>query len=476
MQKGTQDKIWGNVVDVFDNSAIPSMIENIKIPVVSPEYDKEFFTNGLIDESLAFTQKWIESMNIAGLTAKVIKSENEPSVPCLYVTIEAFKKTENVKNILMYGHLDRMPVEKEKWTVTDPYVVKIVDDNMYGRGVCDDLIAIYSYIIQIQTLQKLGLKHDNVHILMEVEEESESENLIPIIKSLNLPEIDLVVILDSGCLDYERLWITTSLRGIVNGELEVSVLKSGVHSGDGTGIIPSSFRILRSLLSRVEDVETGKVLLNELQINIPEKRIEQVKKLSELLGKGVYDHFPWINPNLSKPSTENVHKLLLQRGFMSGIEITGCEGIPNFERSSNQLRAQTLVKVSCRLPPSIDWNVAGEALKKEFERDPPYGAKIEYNFKGANGWMAQDEGEELLQSMENSSQKFFGNGVMMMNEGGSIPLVNDLQKMFKKAKFIVTGVEGPGCSCHGPDELLNLPCARKVTACLTQIISEFANY
>ena len=181
--------------------------------------------------------------------------------------------------ILMYGHLDKQP-EMQGWAEgTGPWVPVRKDDKLYGRGGADDGYAMFAALPALLALKEQGIAHGRAVIIIEASEESGSPDLPFYIDHLaaRIGTPDLVVCLDSGCGNYEQLWLTTSLRGMVIGNLTVRVLTEGVHSGAASGIVPSSFRILRSLLSRIEDEATGRMTLPELFVEIPQDRQTQAK-------------------------------------------------------------------------------------------------------------------------------------------------------------------------------------------------------
>jgi len=280
-----------------------------------------------------------------------------------------------------------------------------------------------------------------------------------------------VICLDSGCGNYDQLWSTTSLRGIAAGTLTVEVLKEGVHSGSGSGIVPSSFRVLRSLLSRLEDEKTGKILPKEFHVDIPAQRITQAKATAQAMGDMVWKEFPWAGG--TKPMASDNSELLLNRTWRPTLSITGASGLPDPKDAGNVLRPRTTVKVSVRIPPTGDAEKATKTLKSLFETDPPYGAKVHFEAEGASaGWNAPELAPWLQDSVSRASKTYFGNDAVYMGEGGSIPFMGMLGKKFPKAQFLITGVLGPQSNAHGPNEFLHIPTGKKLTSCVAQVIHE----
>ncbi|KAJ6246513.1 hypothetical protein M0813_19180 [Anaeramoeba flamelloides] len=478
-----QEEISRLVNKIFEEKAIESIKENIRIPVVSPEYDPDFLTNGLIEKTLNVGKQWLESLGLEGLETKIVRCPKSQT-PLLYATIRSNKNRlqtqetkEKPKNVLLYGHADRMPVNEKLWTVTGPREPIIKDSKMYGRGACDDVYSIYANSIVIYTLQQMGLPHDNFHLILESEEESGSKHLFSILETLDLPEIDLAVITDGGGPNEDHFWVTSSVRGLINGNLTVEVLKSGVHSGDGTGIIPSPFRISRLLLQRIEDEQTGEMKLPELFCEISEEMETIVENSLSFIKSITNYNSQWIDKEQPIMLTKDIRELITNKFFRPGLEITGCEGLPKINRASNVCRSQLKLKLSIRLPPIVELQPAINSLKEALETNPPYGAKITYNpYNASQGWFSKNLDQRLESSANRSSLKFFEKPFKKYSLGGTLPLLHDLSLKFPKAQILVTGAGTRISSAHGPNEHINLIFLKKVISCLTQIIGEFADY
>ena len=280
-----------------------------------------------------------------------------------------------------------------------------------------------------------------------------------------------MVCLDSGCGNYEQLWCTTSLRGLAGGNLTVRVLEEGVHSGDASGIVPSSFRLLRQLLSRIEDEASGRILLEGLHVAVPEDRMAQARKVAEVLGDAVFDKFPFL-PGMT-PMTPDLTELVLNRTWRPALSVTGVDGIPPLASAGNVLRPHTAVKLSLRLPPTLDGKRAGELLKQTLLRDPPNGAQVTLELEKASaGWNAPAMAPWLEKAIDAASHEFFGAPAMYMGEGGSIPFMGMLGEKFPGAQFMITGVLGPHSNAHGPNEFLHIPMGKKVTASVARVIAD----
>jgi acetylornithine deacetylase/succinyl-diaminopimelate desuccinylase-like protein len=332
----------------------------------------------------------------------------------------------------------------------------------------------------IEALQKQAIPHARCIIIIEACEESGSPDLPFYMDALSdrIGTPDLIICLDSGCGNYEQLWCTTSLRGLIGGVLSIEVLDEGVHSGDSSGIVPCSFRILRLLLNRIENASTGLILDNSFNVDIPDKRIKQAKNAASMMGNEIFNRFPF--KNHKQTQTQAVHndpaELILNRSWRPALTVVGADGIPDIQSAGNVMRPITSVKLSMRLPPTCDAEVASQKLKSILEENPPYQAKISFTPDwAATGWMAPEIEHWLEAAIDKASMNFFNKPAVHMGEGWSIPFMGMLGEKFPDAQFLITGVLGPGSNAHGPNEFLHIPMAEKLTACIASVIADHFN-
>jgi len=326
-------------------------------------------------------------------------------------------------------------------------------------------------------VQQQKTKHSRIVIIIECCEESGSLDLPAYIDLLSkrIGTPSLVICLDSGCGNYDQLWMTTSLRGSIIGNLTVEVLTEGVHSGDASGIVPTSFRILRILLDRLEESKTGRIITDWLNVEIPKHRVDQARATAQVLGAGLYKSFPWV-PGM-KPVSDDPVELLLNRTWRPTLAITGQAGLPDLVQGGNVLRPMTALKLSIRLPPSLDATDIDRKLKTLFESDSPYGARVRLEAeRGASGWQTPKSEPWLDAAVDRASRTFFGKPAVTWGEGGSIPFMGMLGERYPKAQFVVTGVLGPHSNAHGPNEFLHIDYAKKITACVAEVIAAEKNH
>ncbi|MFT3755149.1 MAG: M20 family metallopeptidase [Pseudoxanthomonas sp.] len=453
----------------WDEEIVPQLVEYIRIPNKSPMFDADWVKNGHMAAAVTLMETWARAQPVKGLQVEVIQLEGR--TPLIYLEVPASDASTGEDTVLLYGHLDKQP-EMTGWDDDlGPWKPVLRGDKLYGRGGADDGYAIFGSLAAILALQEQGLPHARCVILIEACEESGSYDLPAYVDHLaaRIGKPSLVVCLDSGCGNYEQLWCTTSLRGLAGGNFSVKVLSEGVHSGDASGIVPSSFRVLRQLLSRLEDETTGKIQVEGLFVEVPAERLEQAKKVAGVLGNEIFDKFPFL-PGM-QPMNDDLAELVLNRTWRPALSVTGVDGMPPLSSAGNVLRPHTAVKLSLRLPPTLDGKVAGELLKETLLRDPPYGAKVELALeKASTGWNAPAQSPWLTQAIEDASQAAFGKPAMYMGEGGTIPFMGMLGEKFPGAQFMITGVLGPHSNAHGPNEFLHIPMGKRVTACVSHVL------
>jgi acetylornithine deacetylase/succinyl-diaminopimelate desuccinylase-like protein len=456
---------------IWDGDIVPTLTDYIRIPNKSPMFDPEWQAHGHMDKAVGLFEAWARAKiaRLAGATLDVVRVKGR--TPLIFIDVPGTA----AGTVLMYGHLDKQPEMKGWAEGMGAWTPVLKDGRLYGRGGADDGYAMFAAISALLALAEQGAAHARSVIVIEAGEESGSPDLPFYIEHLaaRIGEPDLVVCLDSGCGNYEQLWLTTSLRGIAAGTLTVRVLNEGVHSGDASGVAPSSFRILRMLLSRIEDETSGAIKLPEFHVEVPAGRLREAEAAATILGDSIYTKLPFAGA--AKPMAKAPGDMILNRTWKPQLAVIGLDGYPLPKDAGNVLLPFTTAKLSLRTPPTCDAEKAVAALKRVLETDPPYGAVVEFEAEaGQIGWNAPALAPWLAASLEKASAAHFGRGVAFMGEGGSIPFMAQLGEKFPRAQFVVTGVLGPGSNAHGPNEFLDIPTAKKVSASIADILADHA--
>ncbi len=460
----TADRAWDEIVRVLH--------DYIAIPNVSKAFDAEWREHGHMQRAVELVRGWCAGRSIPGATVEV--HELDGLTPVIVIEVPAANGGDPNDTVLLYGHLDKQP-EMHGWRDgLGPWTPVLEGDRLYGRGGADDGYAAFASLSAIEAVQAAGGPHMRCIVLIEASEESGSPDLPAHVEALSgrIGTPSLVVCLDSGCIDYERMWVTTSLRGMVRATLSVDIVTEGLHSGDVSGMLPSTFRIARSLLSRIEDEATGEVLLDSCRVDVPEDRLAQASATAEEIG-AIADQYPLVDG--ARATTPLGDGQLIARTWRAALSITGADGLPSIALAGNVLRPNTTLKLSLRIPPTADPETVGAELTERLTADPPYGAHVAVaGLEVAPGWNAPPLAAWLADALESASTVAFGQPARLFGEGGSIPFMGMLGARFPDAQFVITGVLGPDANAHGPNEYLHVPTARRLTLAIAEILAAHA--
>lgn len=465
------------VTDQWDRDIVRQLTDYIAIPAKSPGFDPDWAAHGHIETVLRNAAAWVEAQKVPGLKLEVVRLPGR--TPVLFFEVDA-TRPGSTQTVLMYGHLDKQP-EFTGWrSDLGPWTPKYEDGKLYGRGGADDGYAVYASIAAVQALKAQGKPHARIVGLVETCEESGSYDLLPYVDALRprLGDVGLVICLDSGAGNYDQLWLTTSLRGMASGTLKVEILTEGVHSGDASGLVPSSFRIMRQVLDRLEDSKSGRLLPASFHCEVPSDRLAQAQATAAILGDEIYKRFPWAHydcggaTQTALPTTTDPVQALINRTWTPTLSVTGAEGFPALQDAGNVLRPYTAFKLSLRLPPLVDAPSAVQELKALLEDNAPYQARVTFEpGSAATGWNAPATDAWFEQALNAASLAHFGAPVGYIGQGGTIPLMNMLSAGFPAAQMMVCGVLGPRSNAHGPNEFLHVPYAKRLTASVAEVMA-----
>ncbi|MFN0092232.1 MAG: M20/M25/M40 family metallo-hydrolase [Acidimicrobiales bacterium] len=467
---------------VWDRDILPALTEYIRVPALSPAYDADWAAHGHIAEAVRQVRAWAEARPLPGLAVEVVELAGLTPVilidaPARGPAAGADDRADNHADgdvVLVYGHLDKQP-EMSGWRDgLGPWSPVREGDRLYGRGGADDGYSAFAALTALEALAAQDAPHARVVILIEASEESGSPHLPAYIDALaaRIGRPSLVVCLDSGCADYEQLWVTTSLRGLVGGVLDVAIATEGMHSGGVGGVVPSTFRIARRLLERIERSETGEILLPEAHVEIPPHRRAEAEEMAAAVG-GLTEGYPLV-PG-ARLADKGPAELILDRTWRPALAVIAADGLPAIGAGGNVLRPRTALALSLRVPPTADPAVVGAALERALVESPPYGAAVAFHgAEGAPGWNAPATAAWLSAAAASASAARFGRPAGYMGEGGTIPFMGMLGQRFPDAQFLIVGVLGPGSNAHGPNEFLHVPYAKRLTACIADVLAAHA--
>jgi acetylornithine deacetylase/succinyl-diaminopimelate desuccinylase-like protein len=463
----------GQIERVWDDEIVPALTEYIAIPNVSEAYDADWEAHGFMEEAVQLVRGWIASRPIDGLTVDVQRIAGRS--PLIVAEVPATHPDLAERTVILYGHLDKQP-EMTGWRDgLGPWTPVLEGNRLYGRGGADDGYSAFASLLAIEAARSQGWQHARLLVLIEASEESGSPDLPAHLGELDdrLGTPELVVCLDSGCMDDARLWVTTSLRGLVSGTLTVDVLEEGAHSGSASGVVPSSFRIIRRLLDRIEDATTGRILLPQLHVDTPADRRAEAEATAAALPHPISSEFVFAGG--TQPAATDRVDQLIARTWEPTVSYVGADGFPPTNRAGNVLRPTTSLTLSFRLPPTCDVAAAEAAITQALTTDVPYEAPARFtDIHAAPGWNAPTFAPWLRAALDDASIAAFGNPAATIGEGGTIPFMGMLGEMFPDAQFVITGVLLPGSNAHGPNEFLDIPTAKAVTHSIAHLLAAHA--
>ena len=453
--------------EIWEDSILPSLSEFIEIKALSPLFEPKWAELGELDKTIELFCNCLDNQEISGMKSETHRIDGKS--PVLLVTVDGTGPGE----VIFYSHLDKQPSKPELWS-DGLHPLKAVrrDPWLYGRGTIDDGYGGYLCATSVRLLQEAGIPHPRCTFLIETCEESGSFDLPPYLDALTgeLGNPDMIVVMDSGGPDYDHIWMTEALRGLVSGTLSVKVSHEGIHSGNSGGSIPSSFRIIRELLDRVEDSKTGEVLIPEMHVEIGEDVQDKAKALAEVVGGSIWEQFPTVDTLVPVAST--TEEMIIAMNWEPTLCVIGVDGIPPVQVAGNVLRTNTDLKLSFRIPPGVDSEAVISIVKEILEDEPPFGAEVSFTPDScADGFHAPPLQGKVRDAIHESSLSLTGLPPLATWTGGTIPFMAMMQRKYPEAMFLCTGASGPGNNAHGPDEKLHIPSSKRLTVVLSSTIS-----
>ena len=459
----------------FTLNILPNLMNFIRIPNLSPLFDPNWKTNGYLFKAANLIVSYAKSLNIKNAEINLLQDSGH--TPMVFIEIPASRKNDN-RTVIFYGHYDKQPYgtgwDKDK-SPTNPV---IVDGRLYGRGSADDGYASFSILTAIKTCQEFNCLMPRICCLFEGAEESTDadlkyyfDKLIPILGD----NVVAFIPLDSGCPDYDRLWMANSLRGIVDIDVNIQTLDQESHYGpEASGIIAENLFLMRKIYDGLVDSTNGEFKLEEFKIaedKIPAIVMEQMQKEIEIVGDNFIKNIP-LYEGVS-PLKTDVKELMINNRWKPSCFILGIDNCPKTEDRGFGVSSGINVRMSIRIPPTVDKNKAIEALKKALSDNIYFGAQVKLGYLDyGEGVLLANMSNKVKNILNKASLEFFGNESVFTGVGGSIPFIGYFQSKYPNTDIICTGIVGSDSHEHGPNENLNIEACKKMVCVLCYFLSK----
>ena len=457
----------------FILNTLPNLMNFIRIPNLSPLYDDDWNTNGLLLKAANLIISFAKSLELKN--AEINLLQDKGYTPLIFIDIPA-SRINDTRTILFYAHYDKQP-HGEGWDEDkSPINPVIIDGHLYGRGSADDGYALFSILTAIKTCQDYNCPMPRICCIFEGAEESTDAHLTYYFNKL-MPvlgnNIIVFIPLDSGCSDYNHLWITNSLRGFCDFEINIETLENECHYGpEASGIIAENMFLIRKIFDGILDSTNGEVKLKEFHVDkIPEIIDEQMNKEIEVVGDDFIKNIP-LYEGVSPLSTD-VRQLMINSRWKPTCNILGIDNCPKISDNGFGINPTMKVRMSMRIPPGIDINKAIESFKTALSENTYFGAKVSlasYDF--GEGAVFANMSNKCKTILNKASLEFFENEGLFMGGAGSIPFITYFQSKYPKSDIICTGILGNDSNEHGPNENLNIDAAKKLICVFCYFLSE----
>ena len=418
------------------DSQLAKYKEKLGYLVAIPSVSVSSFDQTTLERSAA----WIagEARRL-GLDAEVIKLKTDSGAVGRPAVLATRAAAAGKPTILLYAHHDVQPEGDLALWETDPYKVTEKNGRLYGRGAADDKAGVILHLAAIEAADP-GV---GIVLFVEGEEEVGSPTFADFLHTYrDRLAADVIVVADSNNWKVGVPSLTTSLRGVVQAEMTVSVLDHAVHSGAYSGPVLDAVTVASRLIASVHN-EAGEVAVpgllhkDETDVDYPEADLRAdmgILNGVRLTGTGSLTSRLWTKPTVC----------------VIGMDVTPCR------LASNTLIPSVKVTFSLRVAPGQDSRSAGETLLRYLEDNVPFGAKIETKINECGPGFTAGEDTETTKLARWALSEAWGRESVDIGIGGSIPLIADLKETFPQAEILVTGVEDPDTRAHSQNESLHL--------------------
>jgi len=450
----------------FDDKALPSILEYVKIENTSPAFDPKGEAVSEAHAALRHFEEWARVHAPEDTTiTKISRVEN---APMLIIDVPGTAEGE----VLLLGHLDKFPDVPGWRNGFSAYEPVIHDQKLHGRAASDSAFAPYAYLSAIGSLAELGETYPRCVIAIEMSSKSNGVHLARYFSDLRAlcEHPDLIISFDAGCGDYERIWYTTGYRGFIEGHLSVELLEDAAHSSM-SGLIPSVLGIAFELLSRVCNLSSGFVTLDSFAANPPKYMTTGGAETDVIAGKFFLGRADWKRhvPGI----VDDAEAAAMLPVWNSSLNVAGIRGLSSSDLTGGILPGRVTLKIAVRTPPDCDCFAATAELEEVLIKDPPFNAAVDFSPSSVlPSWHRGKLPHWLENSVNEASNEAFGKPAAGWANGGVYPSTEIIAQEFADVPILLTGVLGPNANFHAANESLDLPAARKMTAAIARILTE----
>ena len=433
-----------NQLDAAQNTYLDDLQTLVKIPSVSFEgFDPKFILQGASAVMDLLAKRGFQNITLL---------EIPQAHPAVFGEVLVSK---DLPTLLLYAHYDVQPAGDLQAWHTNPFEPIIKEGRLFGRGAADDKAGIVVHTSAVHAFLSSGVKLPvNIKIFIEGEEETGSHHLHHFLqKYKNMLQADAIILTDTANFDTGVPSITTSLRGLINLDVEVSVLKNSLHSGMWGGPIPDATMALVKMLATLVD-EKGKIALPEIW--------QDVLPLSDS-EKKQYNNLPFTVEEFRQQTGVKPEVALLRNkdeiypSIWREPTVTICALQASSQKDArNILCDKAWARVGVRLVPNLDPQKTRDLMIAHLKKVAPWGVTVSISCETCSGWWMTATDHPAFLAAQQALKKGYGCDAFFTGSGGSIPFVEPFAKELGGIPALLIGIEDPLTNAHGENESLSL--------------------
>ena len=386
---------------------------------------------------------WKKTLLEAGADkAEIFETPGNP------VTYAEKIKDPSLPTVLVYGHMDVMPVDPiEKWT-TPPFEPEIRDGKIYARGADDDKGQGFMHAKAFEMMVMTGTLPCNVKFMIEGEEEIGSPNLGKWCEEhKDMLSADIILVSDTSMIAPDKPSITTGLRGLAYWQVEVTGPSRDLHSGLFGGAVANPINVLSKLIAQMVD-ENGRITIPGFYDDVLEVSAEE----RALLAKAPFDVEAYKKAiNVEALEGEEGYSTMERTGIRPSFDVCGIWGGYTGEGAKTVLPSKAFAKISTRLVPNQEHHKIERLFKEYFESIAPKSVKVEVSYlHGGQGYVCPID-LPAYRAAEKAYQEVYGVRPVPVRSGGSIPIISTFEQVLG-IKSVLMGFGLESDAIHSPNE------------------------